>query len=177
MNREAKIECIVLRPFFYNGKKYNKDNIFFLNPNNEQQRAYLRYGIVYEISEENYNYILCTKAPKNISGIIYNYNDIIDVSKLDMKKRLLFIKRGWFKKVIKKNKISNNKEISNKNNKEVINKTYKIGDIAKTLSRSSTEIKKIIKDKLNININSYNKIFSKEEYEKILLYIKENEIK
>lgn len=152
---EAKIECVVNRPFLYRNKKYQSGDIFLLNPNNSIQCMFIKTGRVTELDEECYQYIL-TRHVANIDEKDYQYGDIVDVSNLLPHIRNVLVKRGYFKKVIIK--LSD----SQKDNELP---TY--SDLAKSLGITFRELKNICKDKFDIYLPHHMTRADKDIYEKI----------
>lgn len=115
---DAKVECVVNRPFLHYGIKYEKGDIFLINPNNLIHRAWLRTKKVYQLPEDKYEYI-CTRQSKEMLGKLYSFGDVVDLSEMAENQRYLYVKRGYVKKVIKKTeqkqKISYNEFAKQKN--------------------------------------------------------------
>lgn len=203
---EAKTECIVARPFVYAGKKYYKDDIFFFNPNNIIQRSFLRSGKIFQLPEEKYIYILCTKAPKEIDNKKYKYDDIVDFSNTNIGKRELFVRRGIVKKIILENYLKNKEEeekiqeeiqniIVDENANEAVEENIdskttdidvealeyescnNLSRLAKNVNIKAKELKYQIKQKLDIEYNSYTQKITEEEFKKIVKLLKRKNIK
>lgn len=99
---EARIECVVNRPFIHYGIKYESGDIFPLNLNNPQQKGWLRTNRVYEMPSPAYEYICVYEFGKELFGTVYNYNEVIDITGIEKKFIDIQIKRGYIKKSIKK---------------------------------------------------------------------------
>ena len=96
---DAKIECVVGRPFLYYGVKFENGEIFELNPNNKLHKTFLTSKRVYQLPEEHYEYI-CTRQYKEFLNKAYKFGDIVDFSGFTEEQRLLAVKRGYVKKII-----------------------------------------------------------------------------
>lgn len=166
---EAKIECVVARPFIYAGKKYLENDIFYCNINNVIQRRFLKTGRIYQVEEDRYDYILCTTAPKLILGTTYKYGDVIDVSSLDIRKRELFIRRGWFKKIIKDLK-KPKQEIKEAVKEDVVEDKITLSTISKEINIRASELKYICNSDLDMGIKSYTQKITEEQKKQILTH-------
>lgn len=99
---EARIECVVNRPFIYYGIKYECGDIFPLNPNNPQQKGWVRTGRIYEMPEPAYEYICVYEFGKELFNKFYQYNEVVDIENIGKKFIDIQVKRGYLKKSIKK---------------------------------------------------------------------------
>lgn len=98
---EAKIECMVNRPFRHRGIDYEQGDIFLVNPNDRLHKRYLRSGKIFELPENEYEYIYVKKIEKLFYDKVYKYGDIVNMDNVDIEKRRLFVRRGYLKKIIK----------------------------------------------------------------------------
>jgi len=134
MNIRATIDTTVLRPFFFRGVSYNKDDIFEYNPNSNtvgtrEQYHFIKNGRVKEFSEKDYLYI-SLRDSRNFLDKTYNYGDIVNIPEELSGKALLYIKRGQMKKIHKDRLDEFNK---------LINKNHIPGEQAEIDEKNTTE--------------------------------------
>jgi len=149
---DAKIECVVNRPFLHLGVKFEKGDIFSLNPNNRLHKVFLSNGKVYQLPEEHYEYV-CTISYKEFGDKIYGLNDLVDFSDLSDEYKVLYVKRGWVKKSIKK---------TEEKEEKVSYTAY-----AKTKGMTYSELRALYKEKTDEYIPHHASAVSKEMFEKL----------
>jgi hypothetical protein len=152
---DAKVECIVNRPFLHYGIKYEKGDIFPVNPNNIIHKGWLRAKKIYQLPEENYEYV-CTRQHKELLGEIYTFGQIVDLSVLPENQKFLYVKRGYVKKVIKKAE-----------KEEII--SYSV--FSKNNGVSYKELKELFKEKYGEDLPHHMTAISKEHLEKLEIII------
>ena len=176
--KDAKIECIVVRPFYYNGHRKHPDEIFFMNPNMFRERTLLRNGLIKKLSEEEYVYILCSRTPKNYNDKVFQNGDIVDVSNLTIEQRENRVKQGQFKKAIKDNfKPKEIKETEQQTEPQefqmpVFEESSNLSKLTKQVgehfNKSAKDIKILAEEKLDIKLGSYTQKLTEEQFNKIL---------
>lgn len=154
---EAKIETIANREFLYRGIKYEKGDIFQLNPNDRLHKTFLRNKRVYVLPEEHYEYV-CTKPIKEFFGIIYKQGDVVDFSEIPEHERLNKVRQGNVKKVIKKLEEDKEEKIS-------------YSAYAKSKNMTYTELKKLYKEKYDEYLPHHMSAVSNEVYKKMEIII------
>ena len=184
--REAKIECVVARPFYYGMKKYLTGDIFFFNPatpRNSQQHRFYKNGRFYQLEEDKYKYVLVAHAPKTYNGITYKNGDVVDLSFMEERQRFLQVVRGWMKKVIidsqviepKKEEMATETEQQTEPQEfqmpvfeESSNLSKLTKQVGEHFNKSAKGIKTLAEEKLDIKLGSYTQKLTEEQFNKIL---------
>ena len=129
---EARIECVVGRPFFHRGLKYCIGDIFWMNPNDIYHNDWIRNRRIYELQEDAYEYVFL-KNEREFFGKFYSYGDIFELEDIEPSKLRLFIKRGYLKKQIKKS----------------TTKDFSYNEYAKTKDIKYKELKELYKERFD----------------------------
>ena len=156
---DAKIECVANRPFLYCGIKFEKGDVFLLNPNNRLHKTFLNSNKVYQLPEQAYDYV-CTKFSKEFYGKTYTFDEVVDFSNISEEERMLYVRRGYVKKIIRK-----------------INEEDKISYSAYAKEKNITfsELRRLYKEKYDEYLPHHMTVISKEIYEKLKLLFPEKE--